>query len=579
MKTGEHAGLERGRGPLPAAVDIPPGFWERDSTHFPRPLSPAFRSSVLPAHNQAIRQACEILSAPIETVAIQEIGGWVYQRTVPLGGKDRRPPPVWLMAVIIRLMPQMRARIKGMVQTVRRDTIGSFITRWYEEWKPAQMKRITQLRAVDLASLADEELERHVLDMVSFIAESLKLHSLVGLTDFVVAELAFTCRDLLGWDDRRTFELLSGLSEAASEPSHRLALLAEMAKNQPAVLKLLESIDRETATRLTEAAPDFAAAFNNYQQKFGCRTLSFEVAVPTIEETPLLTLALLRNQVLGNYDPAVEKSVLEQRRISALGQAQKALAGRSDRERERFDRALTRARRAYPIREDHEFYLTQAPLALLRYALLELGTRLAERGLISRRDDVFFLEVEEAFAASRANNDCRSLVKSRQDERAWVEAHPGPASYGKPPGPPPSSAPFPREARAMIEAMYWWMERMLGLATGGESLPEAKTLKGTAAAPGRYTGVVRVILNETEFGKIQAGDVLVCPTTSPVWSLLFSSIGALVTDAGGILSHPAIIAREYGLPSVVATGNATQHLKDGQTVTVDGNAGIVEVLA
>ena len=131
----------------------------------------------------------------------------------------------------------------------------------------------------------------------------------------------------------------------------------------------------------------------------------------------------------------------------------------------------------------------------------------------------------------------------------------------------------------MIEAMYWWMERMLGPAPGGELAPEAKTLKGIAAAPGRYTGVVRVILNEAEFGKIQAGDVLVCPTTSPVWSLLFSSIGALVTDAGGILSHPAIIAREYHVPAVVATGNSTQRLRDGQTVTVDGTAGIVEVLS
>ena len=86
-------------------------------------------------------------------------------------------------------------------------------------------------------------------------------------------------------------------------------------------------------------------------------------------------------------------------------------------------------------------------------------------------------------------------------------------------------------------------------------------------------------MNEAEFGKLQANDVLVCPTTSPVWSILFPSVGALITDAGGMLSHPAIIAREYRVPAVVATGNATSFLGDGQTVTVDGSAGRVEVAA
>ena len=86
-------------------------------------------------------------------------------------------------------------------------------------------------------------------------------------------------------------------------------------------------------------------------------------------------------------------------------------------------------------------------------------------------------------------------------------------------------------------------------------------------------------MDESEFGKIQAGDVLVCPITSPVWSVLFPSVGALVTDTGGILSHPAIIAREYRIPSVVATGNATSLLRDGQIVSVDGEAGTITVIS
>lgn len=103
-----------------------------------------------------------------------------------------------------------------------------------------------------------------------------------------------------------------------------------------------------------------------------------------------------------------------------------------------------------------------------------------------------------------------------------------------------------------------------------------ETLTGIPASTGNYTGPVRIIKNESQFHKIQPGDVMVCPMTSPVWSVLFPSIGALVTDSGGLLSHPAIIAREYRLPAVVATGNGTSLLKDGEIVKVDGTQGIVE---
>jgi pyruvate,water dikinase len=106
---------------------------------------------------------------------------------------------------------------------------------------------------------------------------------------------------------------------------------------------------------------------------------------------------------------------------------------------------------------------------------------------------------------------------------------------------------------------------------------DERVVAGTPASPGRYTGAVRVVMGEHEFGKIRRGDVVVCPVTSPAWSVVFPSMGALVTDMGGILSHPAIIAREHGIPAVVGTGNATNVLRDGQTVTVDGTKGAVEI--
>ncbi|MDQ3146668.1 MAG: PEP-utilizing enzyme, partial [Actinomycetota bacterium] len=101
---------------------------------------------------------------------------------------------------------------------------------------------------------------------------------------------------------------------------------------------------------------------------------------------------------------------------------------------------------------------------------------------------------------------------------------------------------------------------------------------GLGAAPGTYEGTARVILDESGFDRIEPGDVLVCPITSPVWSMVFPSLGALVCDAGGPLSHPAIIAREFGIPAVVGAGTATAVLDDGAQVRVDGRAGTVSVL-
>jgi rifampicin phosphotransferase len=230
------------------------------------------------------------------------------------------------------------------------------------------------------------------------------------------------------------------------------------------------------------------------------------------------------------------------------------------------------------VREDNEFLTVSAPLAILRYPVLEIGRRLAARGQLDRRDDVFFLTLEEARAALRDGQARRALATRRRGERAFVEQHPGPATYGKDPGPPPPLDALPAEARFTMTALLWYIDRIFEAAPSSRAQQAgAQVLGGIAASPGRHTGPVRVVMDESEFGKLRPGDVLVCPVTSPVWSVLFPSVGALVTDTGGLLSHPAIIAREYGVPAVVATGNATALLRDDQVVTVDGGAGRIEV--
>ena len=101
---------------------------------------------------------------------------------------------------------------------------------------------------------------------------------------------------------------------------------------------------------------------------------------------------------------------------------------------------------------------------------------------------------------------------------------------------------------------------------------------GMPASPGRATGPVRIIHRPEEFDRLRSGEVLVAPTTSPAWTPLFGRALAVVTDGGSVAAHASLVAREYGLPAVVAAEGATTRLRDGMMVTVDGNAGTVELL-
>ncbi|MFZ5643529.1 MAG: PEP/pyruvate-binding domain-containing protein [Bacillota bacterium] len=563
---------------VPVPAEPPPGFWERGDSHYPQPLYPLTRSVLLPAANQGFRKMCTEFGLLTETVEEREIGGWVYLRAVPLGGKDRRPPPDWFMRLLIHLLPPLRTRIHSCKEAVRLDKAGQWIERWYVELKPNLVKRLTALRETNLRALSDDGLNGHATAVSLLLRESQEIHMMLNQSlNLLLAEFVFTCRDLLGWEEEQVFDMLGGLSDTSSAPARALARIARLVKDNPVLSDLFCQIDQSTLERMSAADTFFAEAFAEYQREFGCRTIRYEVADPTLSETPDLLITLISDQIQRGYDPELNNRALAKKRARLAAEARLILSRRPEGERERFERSLARAERAYPVREEHGFYDTSLPLALMRYTALEMGRRLAEHKQIAEQADVFFLEIDEACTALDTGSAQHKLVADRKRERSWVLAHPGPTCYGTPPSKPPSFAALPVEARFVHEALLWFYERVFATAASGSRQEDARLLKGIAASAGSYTGQVRVIRDESEFHKIQAGDVLVCSITSPVWSVLFPSVGALVTDSGGFLSHSAIIAREYHIPAVVATGNATQLLRDGQTVTVDGVAGTIIV--
>jgi pyruvate,water dikinase len=307
------------------------------------------------------------------------------------------------------------------------------------------------------------------------------------------------------------------------------------------------------------------------------------VADPTLAETPELTLATLRDQIRQRFDPQEQADLLSARRSAVAFEARRQLGDMDDAARARFERALRRAESAHPVHEENEFFTLSVPLGLARLGLLEIGRRLAARGSLAHADDVFFLTDREARAAlgdrqPEEADTLRDAIAARRADRMRAQRRPGPATYGQRPPPPPLAI-LPPAMRRTLQILLWAVDHIFAATRSGQrQSAEAGSIAGMAASPGRYEGRVRRVMSEDEFDKIQAGDVLVCPVTSPVWSILFSRIGALVTDTGGVLSHPAIIAREFGIPAVVATGNATELLMDGQLVTVDGDGGVVTLV-
>jgi rifampicin phosphotransferase len=247
-------------------------------------------------------------------------------------------------------------------------------------------------------------------------------------------------------------------------------------------------------------------------------------------------------------------------REQAETSARRALAAHARLAR-RFEGYLDAAQRAVQLRD-----VVVEPFTLawptMRRALLRLGHVLCERHVIDRREDVFFLTRDELLVfvdPGVQGRDLRAMVAERR--RLWHAQRrlAPPATLGR----------------------SWIMRGLMGMAQRlrderPEAVDESQViLSGLPASPGRAIAPVRVIRTPEAFHELRQGEVLVAPATTPAWSILFGRAAAVVTDSGSPLAHTSLVAREFGIPAVVATGCATTRLHTGELVTVDGNVGCV----
>jgi pyruvate,water dikinase len=416
--------------------------------------------------------------------------------------------------------------------------------RWTEDPRFSHfLGEVRELGARDLTTMSWPQLKampRTALDLIKPIGD-LRIDYLPR-TGLALLRLFFVLRllrrpSLLG-------DLIVGAPTRTTDANRALETLATRARENSQLHRTISKLDPKVLSEF----PEFETEFNAYLAEYGHRETVTPVLVtpPTQGEAPETVLGLI--SVLAAEPPRPPEHT-----DSALSELLKhPLLRRSRRRQARIGGWVEAARSGMAFREDSHFYFLM-PLPILRRALLEMGRRLCDVGVLEGPEEVFHLRMEELEAIDdpaalpstssgrRKAERLRAAVRirsARREELAGVRLI-DPAAV------------FPRR-------------------NDGDAL-----ITGTPASSGSATGPVTVIREPAEFTRLAPGDVLVCPYTNPAWTTLFQRAAAVVVDSGGPASHAAIVAREYGIPAVMGTGIGTATLTDGQLVTVNGSTGRV----
>ena len=297
-----------------------------------------------------------------------------------------------------------------------------------------------------------------------------------------------------------------------------------------------------------------------YLQEYGHQGYSLDFCEPTQQEDPSALFVTLKNMVRRkDYDPEQHEQKASRKKEKALKEIGGLLTGLLYWQ---FHYRLWFATKYYPMREESCFVLGMA-WPVLRPLAAELGRRMVEVGTFIQSDDVYHMytaELDEAMTLRAGGKAKPALGELAQERRELRERR----KRLHPPGTcPPEASDSPGIA---------FKETQI------KNDDSSDTLMGIPVSPGTITAEASVIMNPSEFSNMLPGSILVCPMTSPAWTQLFAHAQGLVTDIGGILGHGSIVAREYGIPAVVGTGNCTQRIKHGQMIVVDGDSGTVQLL-
>ncbi|HET7483432.1 MAG TPA: PEP/pyruvate-binding domain-containing protein, partial [Actinomycetota bacterium] len=515
--------------------------WYRGGINFPDPVSPLFGSWLRRVFCEGCSRALKIGGPAVRLVG-RRINTFWYEAEVPLD-----------------LSPEERSVWLAECEEALERSLDDLGDKWDNSFVPALLSILASLESTDLGSLSDDGLVSHLGAAMEMSVRGWEIH-FSPLTSGLVAvnELEKLCVEVLGEDGRvLAWEILQGLDNKTLEMERALRVLAgEAAGNEDvrdviltrsaavAIASLRGAADETTPGGSSVAA--FLKRLDEFLFLFGRRFPRFELMAVPWREDPAPVIEVIRLMIgAGNHnepDPGPEAAA---RAEVALRRLHDSLSDLQPEIQARFERLLAAARAGIVIMEDHAFYIDGALQYEMRRIVMEAGTRLATKGVIRRRDDVFMLTLEE-IAASLTGSAGGSRDDDVRERRAEMERWRGftpPATLGAPP-------PADEESR-VAEAWENFGGRRVTV-----TRPDG-TMLGVAASPGRASGVAKIIRSLDDANRVAPGDVLVVENTSSVWVPLLSSAAAFVTERGGPLSHCAIIAREYGVPAVLGLDAAT----------------------
>ena len=551
-----------------------PGVWMLDATHWTRPLT-RFQAELFPEpFRRGFGESLRRYGSLLEYLEVGFANGFPYYRPRPVGAPedaDAHPPrPVWDELAFNH--PEIRERLARSSRVFERKLWREDLGRWDRELKPAATRAHLELLAVDPHTLDTSGMLAYLDRCRENQIHGAYLHHLFNVPALLpIGDFLVQARE---WSGRSPAELLGLLQGASPDPlgaAEELGRLVVALRRDAASLELLATPAEpaEVIATLRSLPGEAGALATAYVDRVGYRPVNGEdVGEPSVQELPELIVAAIRSAV-DAVASGTEAEELESRTSEVRAEVPRE-------QRAAFDELLAEARAVSRLRDERGSYADLWAIGIMRRAILAAGARLAASGRIGEPGHL----AEAAYGEIRtlvATGDGPSAEELAERARYRLRARyaDAPPFLGGEPAPPLPAEWLPAAAARLERAIGAVVEEML---FAPQPQTEERKVRGVGVSPGVYEGTARVIHSTHEFGRIARGDVLVTNSTTTAFNIVLPLLGAIVTDRGGLLSHAAIVAREYGIPAVVGCSDATALLADGDRVRVDGRSGEVEVL-
>ncbi len=512
------------------------------------------------------------------TISLARINTFQYIGMVPTAA----PPEVVIkaMGLLNRAAPgafklMMGKMTDGMSKKqldVLNPIIERFETYWNGEILPEIKEHLAYFDSIDIRGMSLDQLHTLMLEALKRVDRMGALHGFVLLPSlFAISQFEELYRELFA--EATTLDALrltQGFENKIMEGDRALWRLSRIALSTPEVASIISGKptgEVMSALEKSAACQPFLTSLRDWLAQYGQRlNHAFALDEPDWIEDPTPAIEYLQAYLEQSEPrPEMDPAKLITEREQAVAEARARLSGYPQPVTSRFETLLKAAQLATVALEDHNYWIDQRLFYRIRRVIMEYGQHLAQIRSIDSASDVFFLSPDELETGRDAS--LKNLVNERKTEIERFGQVTPPQMLGTPPA-------FDMgDGGPLVRALFKGE-----MNPANTNKPEAHAVKGLAGSAGVARGTARLIDSLAEADKLQSGDVLVAKSTLPPWTPLFATAVAVVTDTGGVLCHSAVVAREYRIPAVVGTGNATSTFNDGELLEVDGNAGTVRVV-